>query len=392
MAEDAHNRRKFLEDLEEEQNRLNKLMRYEFKDIMNEETPIVLINQDEIDQLKRNDYYNNIIMNERKEVQRKKSQEENISPYKNNIQSYNANSTSPFGSTNNVNNKYMNNSILNNSKNINTSMRNSNIGIGGIGGINYANYNNLNKMNSGVIEENIDNENISSSQKSKEKKSGNYNNYNNTNNININNINTLNNNIQRTSLTTKLPPINQNPNQTAYSIKEEIDLSGSKSRSKIATTSKKSNDGMNDINLNNINNNNLFNNNRTNKFNNINYDNNKNDEDEYGDGDFENNISSLNQNSEFNTAKKSVNFGRIKNQNEASMSVQEKMDKQSRLGYNDKESSDSYNDFENTRGLIKKGINFEGSGNFNNVSKFKNNKNINTQESEIKEEIEYGEM
>ena len=68
------------------------------------------------------------------------------------------------------------------------------------------------------------------------------------------------------------------------------------------------------------------------------------------------------------------------------------MDKQSRLGYNDKESSDSYNDFENTRGLIKKGINFEGSGNFNNVSKFKNNKNINTQESEIKEEIEYGEM
>ncbi len=149
---------------------------------------------------------------------------------------------------------------------------------------------------------------------------------------------------------------------------------------------------MNDINLNNINNNNLFNNNRTNKFNNINYDNNKNDEDEYGDGDFENNISSLNQNSEFNTAKKSVNFGRIKNQNEASISVQEKMDKQIRLGYNDKESSDSYNDFENTRGLIKKGINFEGSGNFNHLSKFKNNKNINTQESEIREEIEYGEI
>ena len=378
IAEDVHNRRKVLEDLEEEQYRLNKLMRYEFNNIMNEETPIVLINQDEIDQIKRNEYYNNIIMNEKKEAQRKKSQDENlhnnnfnykdnISPYKTK-QSYNANSTSPFGNKSNVNNKYLNNSVLNNSK-INTSIRNSNMGIGGII------YNNQNKMSSGIIEENLDNENISSSQKSKDlsyKKSGNYNNY------NVNNINTLNNNIQRTSLTTKLPPINQN--QTYYSIKEEIEMSQNKSKRK------KSNE-----NINNINNNNFIN--KSNKFNNINYDN-KDDDDDYGDGDFENNVSSLNQNSDLNnTKKKSVNFGRIKNQNEASMIMQEKLDKQSRLGKNDIESSDSYNDFENTKGLIKKGINFEGSGNFNNVSKFKNNNNkvTNTQESEIKEDIEYDE-
>ena len=100
---------------------------------------------------------------------------------------------------------------------------------------------------------------------------------------------------------------------------------------------------------------------------------------------------SLNQNSELNTTKKKGNiFGKIKNQNEASMSIQEDIDKKNHLGNNNKESSDdSYNDFENTKGLIKKGINFEGSGNFNNLSKFKNNnKVIKTQESEITEEIE----
>jgi hypothetical protein len=398
LAEDAQNRKKVLEDLEEEQSRLNKLMRYEFRNIMNEETPIVLINQDEIDQLKRNDYYNNIIMNERKEVQRKKSQDDNmqanfpnykdnISPYKNK-QSYNTNSTSPFGSKNSVNNKFMNNSVLNNSKNINinTSIRNSNMGIGGINYANYNynnNYNNLNKMNSGVIEENMDYENVSSSQKSKEKKSGNY------NNMNMNNINTLNNNIQRTNIAGPiLPPINQNQNVTSYSIKEDIDSSASKNRSKIGNTSKKSNEGMNNINLNNMNNNNLFNNNnKSNKFNNINYE--KNDDDEYGDGDFVNNISSFNQNSGQNTAQKSVNFGRIKNQYEASMNMQDKNDKQSRLVNNEKEYSESYNDFDNTQGLIKKGINIEGSGNFNNVSRFKNNQITNTQNSDIKEEIEY---
>ena len=374
LAEDVHNRRKILEDLEEEQYRLNKLMRYEFNHIMNEETPIVLINQDEIDQIKRNEYYNNIIMNEKKEAQRKKSQDENlhnnfnykdsVSPYKTK-QNYNPNSTSPFGNKNNINNKYLNNSVLNNSKNINTSIRNSNMGIGDIM------YNNQNKISSGIIEENLDNDKDLSY-----KKSGNYNNY------NVNNINTLNNNIQRTSLTTKLPPINQN--QTYYSIKEEIETS--QNRSKIGTSSKKSNE-----NINNVNNNNFIN--KSNKFNNINYDN-KDDDDEYGDGDFENNVSSLNQNSDLNnTKKKSVNFGRIKNQSEASMIIQEKLDKQSRLGNNDKDSSSSYNDFENTKGLIKKGINFEGSGNFNNVSKFKNNNNkvTNTQESEIKEDIEYDE-
>jgi len=378
MSEFNHKQKKILEDLEEEQNNLNKLERFEFKNIMNDE-PIVLLNQDEIDEIKRNEYYINNI-NER-DVQRKKSQEDivytnynkgNISPYKN---KQNQSSTSPIGIKNNpnINKSYLNNSH-NKNININTSMRNSNIGIAGP---NYNNNINANKIGSGVIEENIDYENISSSQK----KSGSYNNYNNNNNIQSN-INNYNPNISRTSQTYKLPPINQNQNQTSYSIKEDIVESNSKSKSKIGNTSKKSNDN-NINNVNNINSNNLFNKSKD-KFNNINYD--KNEDDEYGDGDFENNISSFNQNSELNTTKKkSNNFGRIKNQNEASMSIQEKIDKQSHMGMNDKESSDSYNDFENTRGLIKKGIN-EGSNNFNNMSKFKTS---NKNDSEIKEEIEY---
>ena len=378
ITEDTQNRKKKMEELEEEQLKLNKLMKYEFNNIMNDETPIVLINQDEIDQIKRNgDYYNNIIMNEKKEAQRKKSiddlhynnnYKDSISPNKNKQQSI-----SPIGNKNNINNKYLNNSVLNNSKNmnLNTSMRNSNIGIAG------ANYNNIyqNKVNSGVIEENIEFDNISSSQKSKEhsKKSGSFNNY---NNININNNiqSTVNNqNISRPSQINILPPINQN--QTNYSIKEDIEGSGSKNKSKMGSSGKKNNDL----------NNNAFN--KSNKFNNINYD--KNDEDdEYGDGDFENNISSMNQNSELNTTrKKSNNFGRIKNQNEASMSIQEKIDKQNQIGTNDKEPSDSYNDFENTKDLAKKGIN-EGSINYNNMSRYKNSNNKYNQEEEIKEEIE----
>ena len=368
MSEDIQNRRKNMENLEEEQSRINKLTLYEFKNIRNDEMPIVFINQEEIEQIKRSEYYNNLAMNEKKESQRKKSiddnilnnnflnNKENISPYKN--KPILNSSSSPFGKNNINNNKYVNNSFMNNNKNINSNM--------GIAGVN--NYNNLNKMSSGIIEENIDIDNISASQKSKDqshKKSGSFNNYNN----NINNI-------QRGSLTTKLPPINQN--QTNYSIKDD-DFDKSKSRSKIGTASKKSND--NNYNINNVNNN-LFN--KSNKFNNINY--NDKDEDDYGDGDFENNISSLNQNSVLNSNKKSVsNFGKIKNQNEASMIIQEEIDKQSHLGNNIKDSSESYNDFENTRGLIKKGINnYEGSGNFNNISKFK----MNNQESEIKEEIE----
>ena len=382
MTEFNHKQKKILEDLEEEQNNLNKLGRFEFRNIMNEE-PIVILNQDEIDEIKRNDYYNNYISDRDRDVQRKKSQEDivytnynkgSISPYKN---KQNQSASSPIGIKNNINKSYLNNS-MNKNININTSMRNSNIGIAGA---NYNNNINANKVGSGVIEENIDYENISSSQKSN-KKSGSYNNFNNNNNNIQSNINNYNPNISRTSQTYKLPPINQNPNQTSYSIKEDIVESNSKSKSKIGNTSKKSNDN-NINNINNINSNNLFNKSKD-KYNNINYD--KNEDDEYGDGDFENNISSLNQISELNsTKKKSNNFGRIKNQNEASMSIQEKIDKQNHTGMNDKESSDSYNDFENTRGLIKKGIN-EGSNNFNNMSKYKNS---NRNDSEIKEEIEY---
>ena len=374
LAEENKKIRKKMEVLQEEQIRINNLLKNEFRNIMNEEAPIVLINNDEIELIKRTEYYNN--------VQRKKSQDDNIninnsknkdyiSPNKSKQNSNNTN-TSPFR-INNSNNKYMNNSLLNNNKNLNASMRNNNMGIAGI------NYNNnLNKMSSGVIEENIDIENISSSLKSKDysnKKSGSFNNFN-----NINNIQPNINNIPRASTTMKLPPINQNnQNQISYYIKEDIEGSISKSKSRIGTASKKSSDNNNIINKSNI------------KFNNINYG--DKDDDEYGDGDFENNVSSLNQNSVINSNKKQTNaFGKIKNQNEASMSMQEEIDKHNRLGYNDKESSESYNDFENTKGLIKKGINFEGSGNFNNVSKFKgNNKVTNTQESEIKEEIEYGE-
>ena len=75
---------------------------------------------------------------------------------------------------------------------------------------NNANLNNTNKKSSGVIEENLDFENISSSQKSKElsnKKSG---------NIVMNNINTSNFGSNKKSI---FPPINNN---MSYSIKEEI--------------------------------------------------------------------------------------------------------------------------------------------------------------------------
>ena len=379
LAEENKKIRKNMEELQEEEIKVNKLIKNEFKNIMNEETPIVLINYDEIEQIKRAGYYNNIqrkksldenYNNNYSNNQRKKSQEDNmnnynykdyISPNKNK-QNYSNTNTSPF-KLNNSNNKYMNNSLLNTSKNINTSMRNNNMGIPG------ANYNNLNKMSSHVIEENLDIENISSSQKSKEqtnKKSGNFNNFNN-----------INNNIPRTSKTTTLPPINptQNQNQTSYSIKEEIDGSISKSKSRIGTTSKKSNENNNNIIIN-----------KANKYNNINYG--DKDDDEYGDGDFENNVSSLNQNSVLNSTKKQNNvFGKIKNQNEASMIIQDEIDKQKHL-YIDKESSESYNDFENTKGLIKKGINYEGSGNFNNLSKYKGPNKVTNTESDIKEEIE----
>ena len=121
-----------------------------------------------------------------------------------------------------------------------------------------------------------------------------------------------------------------------------------------------------------------FDNNNFNNFNkssrkNNNLDNKDDEEDDYGEGDFENNISSFNQTSD----KKQIKFGsKIKNQND---NVEE-----------------SYNDFDNTKGLINKGINFDGSSGFNNnLSKFNNNininnnKNNNNDESEIKEDIEY---
>ena len=348
LAEDFHNRRKRIEEIDEEQERINK-MKYEFKDIINEHVPIVLLNQEEIDQIKNNnEYINNALLNEKKENQRKKSANEN---WNNNI-----------NNTKEIKSPYRNNnSILNNNKNlvINNQIRSNNMGIPSANIFNNANLNNTNKKSSGVIEENLDFENISSSQKSKElsnKKSG---------NIVMNNINTSNFGSNKKSI---FPPINNN---MSYSIKEEINISANKTKSRIGSSGKK-----------NIENNNFINNKSSKK--------NNEEDDEYGEGDFENNISSFNQASD----KKQIKFGKIKNQNEKLINIQEKIDK-SNVGNNKDEVEESYNDFDNTKGLINKGVNFEGSSGFynNNMSKFNNNMNINNKknndESEIKEDIEY---
>ena len=366
LAEDFHNRRKRLEEIDEEQERLNNKMKYEFKDMINDpSTPIVYLNQEEIDQIKNNnDYINNIIITDKKESKTNKknnmdnwnnniNNKEIKSPYRNNKSNMNQNSMNKFQN---------NNSILSNSKNIgiNNSIGMSNMGIPSANIFNN-NINNTTKKSSGIIEENIDNENISSSQKSKEqsnKRSGNFN----PNNININNNNA--NSSNRKSI---FPPINNN---MSYSIKEEINISPNKSRSKMGSSDKK-----------NFDNNNFSNFNKSSRKNN-NMDNKDDEEDDYGDGDFENNISSFNQTSD----KKQIKFGKIKNQND-------KVEK-SNLDNNVEE---SYNDFDNTKGLINKGINLEGSSGFNNnLSKFNNNininKNNNNDESEIKEDIEYDEF
>ena len=366
LAEDFHNRRKRLEKIDEEQERLNNKMKYEFRDMINEPySPIVYLNQDEIDQIKNNNDYinmNNLIQNEKKEIKsnKKNNMNNNIninnnkemkSPYRNNNKNNNQTSME-FNK-----NKYQNNnSILNNSKNIglNNSIGMSNMGIpsANIFNNNNNNMNSTNKKSSGVIEENIDYENVSSSQKSKEqsnKRSGNFN----PNNIGINN-----NNINNSNKKSIFPPINNN---ISYSIKEEINISPNKSKSKMGSSGKK-----------NFDNNNFNNFNKSSRKNN-NLDNKDDEEDDYGEGDFENNISSFNQTSD----KKQIKFGsKIKNQND---NVEE-----------------SYNDFDNTKGLINKGINFDGSSGFNNnLSKFNNNininnnKNNNNDESEIKEDIEY---
>ena len=354
IAEDFHNRRKRLEEIDEEQERFNNRMKYEFNEIINEHVPLVLLNQEEIDQIKNNnEYINNALLNEKKENQRKKSQNEN---WNNNININNINNAKEIKSP-----LRNNNTLLNNNKNlvINNQIRSNNMGIPSANIFNNVNLNSTNKKSSGIIEENLDFENISSSQKSKElsnKKSG---------NIVMNNINTSNFGSNKKSI---FPPINNN---MSYSIKEEINISANKTKSRIGSSGKK-----------NIENNNFINNKSSKK--------NNEEDDEYGEGDFENNISSFNQASD----KKQIKFGKIKNQNEKLINIQEKIDK-SNVGNNKDEVEESYNDFDNTKGLINKGVNFEGSSGFynNNMSKFNNNMNINNKknndESEIKEDIEY---
>ena len=399
LMEDFHNRRKRLEEIDLEQDRLNNKMKYEFKEIMDDHMPMVILNQEEIDQIKNNNEninnINNIIASEKSQSKRKKSINENWnnninlnlnlnnkeikSPYRNN-----KSNQSPLEY--NKNKFQNNNSILNNNKNIginiNNSIGNNNMGIPSANIFNN-NINNTTKKSSGVIEENIDYENISSSQKSKEqsnKRSGNFNPNNVINNINNNNLSN-NFGLNKKSI---FPPINNN---VSYSIKEEINISPNKSKSRMGSSAKKSLENNNLNNLNNINNKSSMK---------KNYDNleNKEEDDDYGEGDFENNISSFNQASD----KKQIKFGKIKNQNEKSMSVLEKIEKNNidfnNININNNEVEESYNDFENTKGLINKGINLEGSSGFNNnMSKFNNNININNDkkndESEIKEDIEY---
>ena len=400
LMEDFHNRRKRLEEIDLEQERLNNKMKYEFKEIMDDHVPLVVLNQEEIDQIKNNNEninnINNIITSEKNQSKQKKSINENWnninlnlnnkeikSPYRNN-----KSNQSPIDY--NKNKFQNNNSILNNNKNlginINNSIGNNNMGIPSANIFNN-NINNTTKKSSGVIEENIDYENISSSQKSKEqsnKRSGNFNPNNAINNINNNN---LSNNFGSNKKSI-FPPINNN---VSYSIKEEINISPNKSKSRMGSSAKKSFENNNFNNLNNINNKSSMK---------KNYDNldNKEEEDDYGEGDFENNISSFNQASD----KKQIKFSKIKNQNEKSISALEKIEKNNidfnniniNNNINNNEVEESYNDFDNTKGLINKGVNLEGSSGFNNnMSKFNNNININNDkkndESEIKEDIEY---
>ena len=376
MAEDFQNRRKKIEEIDEEQERLNNKIKYEFKNIMNDHPPIVVLNYEEIEKIKNNnEYMNNALIKDKNESQRKKSLNDNWNNnYINNkdIKSPKKNSKNNQSPSEFNKNKYsINNNILNNNKNINV---NNSIGNTNNMGIPSANiYNNVTKRSSGVIEENIVNENISSSQKSKEqsnKISGNF------------NPNNINNNISSNFGSNKksiFPPINAN-NNVSYSIKEEINISGNKSKSRMGSSGKKGYE----------NNNMLSNfNNKSSRKNNNNFDNKEEDDEDYGEGDFENNISSLNQTS----GKKQVQFGKIRNQNEKSISIQEKINK-SKIDNNKEEVEESYGGFDDTKGLINKGINLEGSSGFNNnVSKFNNNININNKknndESEIKEDIEY---
>ena len=124
MAEDFQNRRKKIEEIDEEQERLNNKIKYEFKNIMNDHPPIVVLNYEEIEKIKNNnEYMNNALIKDKNESQRKKSLNDNWNnnyinnkdikrPKKN---SKNNQSPSEFNK-----NKYsINNNILNNNKNIN---------------------------------------------------------------------------------------------------------------------------------------------------------------------------------------------------------------------------------------------------------------------------------
>ena len=60
-------RRKILQQLEEEQYKLNNEIRSEFKNLMKDEVPIVVLDSDDIEKIKKNNYYNNVLINEARE-------------------------------------------------------------------------------------------------------------------------------------------------------------------------------------------------------------------------------------------------------------------------------------------------------------------------------------
>ena len=368
LSENYQERKKKLDELEEEQYRLNQLMRYEFKNMtQNEETPIVLINEDEINKIKKNEYYNNVILNENKEKERRKSIENNMLNNKSGI------------NMNQIKQRNTNLSSLNQSGLLNSSIRKKSLNYSinnnitqnkGIGGTNLNNYfinNNIDKKkNDEIIDENISNENYNNSKNSKDASTGKKSPYNpyQTNNIG------------------KLPPINKN--QLSQSIKEDIEESKSHSKNNYINNVNKSNNKFQNIDYENNNINNLNNENKEETI-----------IDEYGDGDFEN-ISSYdkksNNESVMKKSKVNNNMSKVnKNYNDPSMSakIDNVLHSNTKQDEN-KESSGSYNynDFETSNALNAKGINQSG---MNNVSKYKNSKGYANSprngSGEIQEEI-----
>ena len=301
--------RKRLEELEEEQNKLNNEMREDFKNIINSDIPMLIVDKDEYNQIKNKNIYalyanqfkpkdiyednninNNYNMKEIKEeiknnyiydnkndnkndnnnknIEKNRNDynniiynDNNINKSKNNIVENNKynysikNSNNSGLFNNNINNsakKSQNNSLINksNNNNVNKSIKDStqhnNVGgIGGIGGFNIGGYNYSSNNNNFNLNKNSNSDIIEEVLEGEAEK-------------NIKKKNSVRkNNIFQNS--------NKYQNQTENAIKEEIEAE-----------SVASNNNSKEINNIDNNNNNKFNNydinvNKSNKFNNYNY-------------------------------------------------------------------------------------------------------------------------